>query len=269
MRTRALCMAAALTVHSVQTAAAQSEVDCVLEPAARVTISAKAEGTIREIPVGRGDLVEKGDLLVRLDAELESLQLELAQARAESDLDLRGQRERLLLRQKEYDRVEQLSQRNIAATSALDDAGIELSLTELALEQAKFDRKLAAIEVRQAQALLDRRSVQSPLTGRVVAVDAAVGEFANEQTSIMEIVQTDPIHVEVFAPGELFGGITEGEIHEVVLMPPLDGRFNATVAVVDRLFDTASGTFGVRLEIDNPKSIVPSGARCRILFGAG
>ena len=136
------------------------------------------------------------------------------------------------------------------------------------MEQAKFDRKLAAIEVRQAQALLDRRSVQSPLTGRVVAVDAAVGEFANEQTSIMEIVQTDPIHVEVFAPGELFGRITEGEIHEVVLMPPLDGRFNATVAVVDRLFDTASGTFGVRLEIDNPKSIVPSGARCRGRRGA-
>ena len=48
----------------------------------------------------------------------------------------------------------------------------------------------------------------------------------------------------------------------------LDG-LSATVAVVDRLFDTASGTFGVRLEIDNPKSIVPSGARCPILFGAG
>lgn len=250
-------------------AAAQSTVDCVLEPASRVTISASAEGTIREIPVSRGDIVETGDLLVRLDADLEELQVELAETRAASDVDVRGQAARLSLRQKEFDRVLELSDRNVAAESALDDAEIELALTKLAMEQAEFDRRLAGIEARQARALLDRRSVKSPVDGLVVSVDAAVGEFANEQTGIMEIVETDPIHVEVFAPGELFGQVAPGETYEVRLVPPLEGRFAAEVVVVDQLFDTASGTFGVRLEIDNPDGQVPSGARCNIAFGQG
>ncbi|WP_273282362.1 efflux RND transporter periplasmic adaptor subunit [Pseudooceanicola atlanticus] len=247
-------------------AAAQDMVDCVLEPASRVTITSSAEGVIRDLPVRRGDMVDRGDLLLRLDTEVEELQLELARTRAGSDVDVRAQQTRLSLREREFERVKRLSDRNVAATSALEDAEIELALTQLALEQAEFDRQLAGIEVRQAEALLARRSVLSPVSGLVVAVDASAGEYASEQSELMEIIETDPVNVEVFAPGRLFGDIAVGDSYEVTLNPPLEGSFPAEVVVVDRFFDAASGTFGVRLEVENPGGEVPTGARCRIAF---
>ncbi|MGP6087162.1 efflux RND transporter periplasmic adaptor subunit [Antarctobacter jejuensis] len=253
------CLAASPTV-------AAEMVDCVLEPASRVTITSSVDGVIREIAVRRGDTVEVGDLLYRLDSEIEELQLELSRAKADSDLDMRAQQTRLDLRQREFKRIEELANRQVAAGATLDDAAIELALTELALEQAAFDRKLAAIEVRQAEALLDRRSVRSPVAGLVVSVEATVGEYAAEQSAIMEIIETDPVNVEVFAPGTLFGRIAEGDLYEVTLNAPLEGRYPATVAIVDRFLDAASGTFGVRLEIANPDGAVPTGARCQIDF---
>ena len=40
----------------------------------------------------------------------------------------------------------------------------------------------------------------------------------------------------------------------------------AIVSVVDRVIDGASGTFGVRLEVRNPNSLIPAGAKCRMRF---
>ncbi len=255
-----------LACLAISPAVAQEMVDCVLEPASRVTITSSVDGVIREISVQRGDMVDVGDLLYRLDSEIEELQLELSRAKAGTDLDLRAQQTRLELRKREFERVETLANRNVAAGAALDDAAIELALTVLALEQAEFDRKLAAIEVRQAQALLERRSIKSPVSGLVVAVDATAGEYAAEQTTIMEIIETDPVNVEVFAPGTLFGRIAKGDSYSVTLNAPLQGTYSGTVAIVDGFLDAASGTFGVRLEIANPDGAVPTGARCQIDF---
>ena len=46
----------------------------------------------------------------------------------------------------------------------------------------------------------------------------------------------------------------------------LGGSHAATVKVIDSVFDTASGTFGVRLEMPNAGGKVPAGIRCRVDF---
>jgi len=38
------------------------------------------------------------------------------------------------------------------------------------------------------------------------------------------------------------------------------------VTVVDRVFDAASGTFGVRLELPNRQRKLPAGMRCKASF---
>jgi hypothetical protein len=42
----------------------------------------------------------------------------------------------------------------------------------------------------------------------------------------------------------------------------------ATVTVVDRVIDAASGTFVVRLELPNPDYTQPAGTRCRASFSS-
>jgi multidrug efflux pump subunit AcrA (membrane-fusion protein) len=52
----------------------------------------------------------------------------------------------------------------------------------------------------------------------------------------------------------------------VVAEPPLKGTFKATVRIVDKVVDSASGTFGVRLDLPNPKGDIPAGVKCRVTF---
>lgn len=244
------------------------DVDCLLEPASMVTVSAGAKGVIQRLTVDRGTQVVQGELLVQLDDDLERLQAEMAAAKAQSDVDLRAQEARRGLRQQEYDRAQELLNRNVAASTVLEDAQIELALTELALEEARFAQQMAVAEARLAAAMLERRRVLSPVNGVVVSVEAAPGEYVNEQMPILTLAETDPLHIEVFAPAALFGQVRPGDVLPVSLNAPLSGRFDATVTITDPLLDAASGTFGIRLEIGNPDGAIPAGARCTVGFGS-
>lgn len=264
--TRAAAFLAAVFLGLSAAASAAESIDCVIKPKALVDLGASDEGTIQEILVERGDRVEAGQPLARLNDDIERLRVQLTALRAQSDVELRSQGTRLKLRQKELERAQQLRERGVAAVTALDDAAIEVALTELALEDAEVQRQLAETEHREAVARLERRTLRSPVDGVIMSVDTAPGEFAHEQVTILKIAEIDPLHVEAFVPARLYGRFRPGDRHTVTPMPPLEGRYQAEVSVVDQVFDAASGTFGVRLELPNPEHTLPAGIRCSLLI---
>ncbi|EAR53031.1 hypothetical protein OG2516_11226 [Oceanicola granulosus HTCC2516] len=247
-------------------AAAAAPLDCLIEPRAIVEIAAADEGRIEEVLVARGDRVAEGDVLVRLDDEMQRLQLATVRSRAESDLEVRAGETRLELRETELARATQLAARNAGAATAVDEARIEVALTEIAIEEARLARTLAGIEAEQAEALLERRVVRSPSDGIVVAVEAARGEYAGQQAILVTLAQIDPLHVEVFAPPQYFNRLSLGDSYMVRQTTPLEGAYMATVSVVDQIFDAASNTFGVRLDLPNPDGTIPAGTRCTVDF---
>jgi RND family efflux transporter MFP subunit len=254
----------ALVFASLPAVGGAQPIDCLIEPRSMIELASSERGLIEEILVGRGDWVAEGDPLVRLEDEVQRLQVEMAATRMGSDLDIRAEETRLELRRSEFERATQLQERNVATATELENARIEVALTELAIEEAELARDLARIEHAQAVSLLDRRTIRSPADGVVIGVEAAEGEFASEQATMLTIAAMDPLHVEVFAPLEYFQRIAVGQDYEVVQASPLQGRFAARVKVVDQVFDAASGTFGVRLEIANPDGLIPAGTRCTI-----
>ncbi len=82
---------------------------------------------------------------------------------------------------------------------------------------------------------------------------------------ILKIAEIDPLNVEVILPASLYGQVQRGDRAEVVPETPKQ-KFMARVAVVDRVINAASGTFGVRLELPNEKHLVPAGAKCKVRF---
>ena len=72
--------------------------------------------------------------------------------------------------------------------------------------------------------------------------------------------------VEVFLPVSLYKQIRTGTEARVFPNAPIGGEYQAKVTVVDQVFDAASGTFGVRLELANPGQTLPAGQRCRVEF---
>jgi multidrug efflux pump subunit AcrA (membrane-fusion protein) len=72
--------------------------------------------------------------------------------------------------------------------------------------------------------------------------------------------------VDIVLPVAQAGRVRAGA--PVVVRPeaPFEGVYRATVKAVDRVMDSASGTFRVRLELPNPRGDVPAGVRCTAQF---
>ena len=266
-----LCLLAALGAISAgaparaQTAdLAETEFDCVIEPRAVVKLGSAEEGIIREIAVERGDVVRRGDVVARLDSELQTLAVEAARLRAERNVEVRSGRARLEFRQRELDRAQQLFGKSIVSAKVRDEAEIERRLAEFGVRAAEMDRRMARLELANAEARLERRTLRSPVDGVVVERTMSLGEFAHEQSPIMTLAQVHPLNVEVFVPISRYGSIDVGMLGEVMPEPPVSGAYLARVNVLDRVFDTASSTFGLRLALPNPDFALPAGVKCRV-----
>ncbi|MFT6912018.1 MAG: RND family efflux transporter MFP subunit [Paracoccaceae bacterium] len=240
--------------------------DCVIQPKAMIGIVAADRGRIDRILVGRGDIVKAGEPVLQLESVVQRLQVELYRKRMESDVEVRANKAEVERNKVAFTRASELASRNVGTTSAVEDAGIQLVLSEFGVEQAIAARKLAEIELEQAQELLDRRTIVSPVDGIVTSVMSAPGEYAHEQLEIVEIAQIDPLHVEVFVTPEYYNKIAISDRYLVGQVAPLNGRYPARVTVIDRIFDAASNTFGVRLELENPGGTIPAGIRCWVDF---
>ena len=126
--------------------------------------------------------------------------------------------------------------------------------------------QLAQLELARAIELLKQRIIRSPINGVVVARALGPGEYAFDQAHLLTVSQIDPLNVEVFVPLSQFGRIRPGTRAEVYPEDPVGGGHPAIVTIVDQVFDAASGTIGIRLELPNPEYAVPAGVKCRVRF---
>lgn len=261
--------AALAILLSIVAAAASAEeltFDCLAEPAQRIQIGSPVTGLLAALAVGRGDQVMPGDLLARLDSTVEEANVAMAKAQSEATEALEAQRTRLTLAEASLERSRKLVDSGSVTLSKVEElqAIVEIAKRDLDTETRRL--RLAAIELERQQAFLARQSILSPIRGFVTEQNLRAGEFVRQDSPIMTLVQTDPLHVEAYVPVAAWGRITTNSRGAVRLEQPAGTRRDAQVTVVDRIFDAASGTFGVRLELPNPDNQIPAGQRCQVVF---
>lgn len=245
---------------------AANVLDCVMEPKSTIELASSEDGVIDEVLVERGDLVKKDQVVAKLDTRLERLGLELARLRAKGKVDVLSGKAQVDFRFREVTRIGELHEKDMASSRDYDTAEIERQLAQFALEKAELEHKIAQVEHSRAKAQLERYQIRSPVDGVVVDVTMSPGEYAYEQAAAMTIAEIDPLNVEVFVPVDHYGTISVGMTAQVRPRAPVGGIYRARVSVVDRVFDAASGTFGVRLELPNPDYALPAGLRCQVQF---
>lgn len=246
----------------------EQDLDCLAEAHVRVKVSAAVSGLVDRILVDRGDRIAKGQVLAELESSIERAQLEVARSRARNTQPIEAARAKLEHAQAAAARLERLRQASPGSLTATqyDEAITGAKVAAFALRDAELTLEAARLEERRAEAMVAQRVVRSPIDGIVVERTMSAGEHRNEQSSIMTVAGIDPLHVEVFPPIALYGQIAVGHTAEVAFDEPIGARRRATVAVVDKVLDAASGTFGIRLIMPNPDPAIPGGVRCRIRF---
>ena len=251
----------------------EESLDCIVRPKDVTELTSEEEGVLTEILVDRGQVVHRGQVVARLDDHLQESAVELARIRAENEAALSAGRARLEFRREEFDRMTELHGKRVASEANLDEAAIELRLAEFELDTATAEKRIAEAELAQSRLRLSRRKVRSPVDGVVHRITASPGEFAHEEAPVMTIAVLDPLHVEAYLPIRLYPKITTGQAAEIAIGAPIDARRTAVVSAIDKVFDAASGTFGVRLNLANPDHGLPGGIKCKLRFapprGAG
>jgi RND family efflux transporter MFP subunit len=244
------------------------EYDCLIEARQTIDMRSPVEGVIESVLVKRGELVRKGDLVAKLSSGPERAALDLARSRARMEGELKSAEARVSLARKKWERAEELQRQNFVSANARDEAEAEYRLAIEQLRAARDNRRLAELDARRAQEVLDQRSIRSPVNGVVVEIRLQPGELmsSNQKDPIMTIVEIDPLNVELVLPVSQFGKVKAGQLAEVRPEEPVGGLYPARVEVVDRVLDAASGTFGVRLRLPNPGGRIPAGVKCRVRF---
>ena len=243
--------------------------DCVIEPHRVVKDGSSVDGILEEVFVQRGDFVDEGQLLARLKSEVEQASVELARIRAKNNVAIESGRSRLKFFGNKQQRTEMLFQKQVASTAARERAETEELLANYELKKAEFEKGLAKVELKRAEAILAQRTIISPMAGIVTERMLSPGAFIYEQATLLTLAQIDPLNVEVYVPISAYGSIRKGMLGEVSPVKLVGGVYRAKVTIVDVVFDAASGTFGVRLELPNPEQQIPAGLKCSVRFLPG
>lgn len=235
---RGLFLLLLFAVCDVSIAADLPPFDGLIEPKELVDFSSQVPGILKEVRVERGTWVKKGQVLARLKSGVEQAEVEVAQARVEFS-------------KRKMVRNEQLYKKKLISIHDKDELETEIQLAELQL-----------IEVKERLAL---RTIRSTINGVVVERLGAPGEYVGEEHFIT-VAQLNPLVVELVVPEEYLGAIKKGQTAKVQMHVPISSSHTAKVVIVDHVLDAASSTFGVRLELSNPKSKLPSGVKCKVVF---
>ena len=240
--------------------------ECLIQPSAAVEVGGPAEGLLEEVLVERGDDVVKGQPLARLVADLEAVTLRIAEVRASSDAAIMSGRSRVDFYRAQLRRSSQLASNNLVSRENLERTRTEESLAVAELTIAELEHELSQLEVERAGVQLEQRTIRSPIDGHVSQRLMHPGEYVNEQTPLFTLVNTEQLYVEAFLPVERFHAVALGSTLMVETSAPFEGHHEAEISTIDRVFDAASGTFGVRLVLDNPEQRLPAGIRCTLLL---
>jgi RND family efflux transporter MFP subunit len=242
-----------------------AEFNGLIEPHRVIKVGSPTEGILATVDVDRGDLVQKGQVLATLESSVEKANMEVARARAEMEGPLKAKQASKELFQGKKNRVEQLYKKDLASASEMEEAEANRDVSDMQLQEAVENKRLAELEYARATALLKRLTIRSPVDGVVVERFLSPGEYVKEQP-VLKLAQIDPLNVEVIIPKEHLVSIKVGMRARVVLEAPVGGEYTAVVKIVDRVIDAASGTFGVRLQLPNPGNRLPAGLKCNVIF---
>jgi HlyD family secretion protein len=187
-----------------------------IQPEVEVKISANISAEIIGLYVKEGDIIQRGQLLVRLDSTKYRASVERARSNKKSG------EANLLKATSDYKRTNDLYRQNLTSQADLEKAEANLKLAESQLEQAEADLKQAADD-------LTKTTLYSPLSGTVTLVNKEVGEIA-----LGSMFQADVILV--VADLSRMEVISEVDENDVVLVSSGDTTTIEVDAIPDSTF---------------------------------
>jgi RND family efflux transporter MFP subunit len=251
--------------------AAQDRIEAVTKPSQDTVLSFVRPGQVAEVLVKEGDTVKAGQLLMRQDDKAELANMEQLKAQAEDDTRLRAGQAKLAQTRVDLKKTEGASKEGAATDLEVDHAKLEVTMAELSLELAKFEQEQDKRKYQEMRLQIDRMRVVSPIDGVVERLLVEPGESAEAAEKIAQVVQIDPLWIDVAAPLAIARTLKKGQSSAVVEFdgndPARRSTVNGRIIHIAAVADSASGTLTVRVECPNATRR-PAGEHVYVSFPA-
>ncbi len=229
------------------------------QAAANVEVRAQVTGRLIRVSVREGDAVKKGDLLAEIDPRAYRLDLDAARAH------LKIAEAKLQVAKIENTNANKLFQQKVLSQNELDLHMAKQAEAEAALMVAK-------VELERAELTLSWTRIVAPFNSRVSHIQATEGGLVTaDQTHILTVVDTDPMHVTFKVPEAILlqlrrDGLSEPDKLGVVVGFALDKGYphEAKLDLIASEVDPKTGTVRFRATVPNPKGLLLPGMSARV-----
>jgi RND family efflux transporter MFP subunit len=239
-----------------------------VEPYQTVNVAVDETGTIEEVFVREGELIEQGQPLIKLSSEVHEALLAIAEQSMQATGRLAAAQADLQMRQLRLSKLETLRAEGHARQEEVDRATGEVAVAEANLRTAQEDLMSRRLEYEKIKAQLDRRTVRAPISGAISMLHKVAGEFvAPNDPEILTLVQLDTLLANFTLMSTQLDQLKVNQKLKVYFLQS-NTETTGVVEFVSPVTDAESGTVLVKVRIDNRAGRFRSGERCTIRIGS-
>ncbi|MBW2621820.1 MAG: efflux RND transporter periplasmic adaptor subunit [Deltaproteobacteria bacterium] len=222
-----------------------------ITPNRKLTITSQVPGIIANYTASQGDLVKRGQLLIRIDP----IDYELAHEEAQANLT--AVRAQVYSATKAFERSKNLLPRKVISRDNYEKA-------EAGYKAAMAQEARALVGIKIAEERLRKTKVYTPFSGVISMRYVETGQMIGAGVPLMNLVDLNQVRVKINLTEQDYIRIKRGDraVVRVDAYPSLifKGRIDR-IAVTS---DPRTNTFAVEVLLDNPDLVLKSGFSARV-----
>lgn len=207
-----------------------------------VMLKNELAGTVREVRLMPGQIVEVGTLLIALDVSVEKA-------------ELKGQEAQAALAKTVLTRRQNLNQ--------------ELATAQEEVDRARADLDIAQAQIARTRAVIAKKTIRAPFRARVGIVDVHPGQYLDEGTLLTTLQGVgNTVHVDFTVSQQVAAGLQDGESVQV-FAAEASVPIRAKIVALDARVDPTTRNAMVRARIDGIGHTPSPGASVRVRIPVG
>lgn len=207
-----------------------------------ITLRNELPGTVRQVRLTPGQVVDTGDVLVTLDVSVEEAELKAQEAQS-------------VLAKTVLDRRQSLSQ--------------DLATAEEEVDRARADLDVALAQIARTKAIIARKTIRAPFRARVGISDVHPGQYLNEGTLLTTLQGVDDAaHVDFMVTQQVATGLREGESVDVFAAGE-SSSIAVRIVALDARIDPTTRNAMVCARIERAANAPAPGASVRVQVPVG
>ena len=202
-----------------------------------ITLQNEVSGTVRQVNLTPGRVVEAGAVLVVLDVSVEQAEI--------AELEARAALARTLLER-------------------LQSANHNRSISQVELDRARAEQEIAEAQIARTRAIIARKTIRAPFRAVVGISDVHPGQYLSEGTKLTTLQGVDDaVHVDFAVAQQVAERLRRGDAVEVVTVddaPAMVGR----IVSIDARIDPTTRSAVVRARLVSAANAPHPGASVRL-----